>query len=167
MIWRVERSADMVGTQMTPWLDLTETVIPIDTSFGLNGISASDDGEVLLTVHFDSGRLFRIDVATREVTEVDLGPDLLTTGDGILLDGQTLLVVREKPGGVYPVRLDADLRTGEVGEPFGEGLLLPTTIAEYEGEVLVVNSQLNDQDSPELPFTIARIPLPESVDLTE
>ncbi len=61
--------------------DLTETVIPIDTSFGLNGISASDDGEVLLTVHFDSGRLFRIDVATREVTEVDLGPDLLTTGD--------------------------------------------------------------------------------------
>lgn len=167
VIWRVEASVDEVGTQMTPWLDLSETVIPVDTSFGLNGISASDDGKVLLTVHFDTGRLFRIDVATREVSEVDLGPDLLTTGDGILLDGQILLVVREKPGAVYPVRLDADLRTGEVGEPFGEGLLLPTTIAEFEGEVLVVNSQLNDQDSPELPFTVARIHLPESVDLSE
>ncbi|MEJ7741192.1 MAG: hypothetical protein WKF73_00830 [Nocardioidaceae bacterium] len=152
--------ANRVGTEMTPWLDLAETIIPTDTEFGLNGVTASDDGQVLLTVHFDTGRLFRIDIATRQVTEIDLGGDLLTTGDGILLDGQNLLVVREEPAGVYPVRLNGDLTRGEVDDPFGEGLLLPTTIAEYDGEVLVVNSQLNDQDSPDLPFTVSRIPYP-------
>jgi len=165
VIWRVERSNQQVGTEMEPWLDLTETIIPTnaETGFGLNGISASDDGSVLLTVHFDTGRLFRIDIADRQVTEVDLGEDLLTTGDGILLDGQDLLVVREKPGGIYPVRLNADLTAGSVGEPFGEDLLLPTTVAEYNREALVVNSQLNDQESPTLPFTVARIPLPDEV----
>lgn len=167
VIWRVERSANRVGTEMTPWLDLAETIIPTDTEFGLNGVTASDDGQVLLTVHFDTGRLFRIDIATRQVTEIDLGGDLLTTGDGILLDGQNLLVVREEPAGVYPVRLNGDLTRGEVDDPFGEGLLLPTTIAEYDGEVLVVNSQLNDQDSPDLPFTVSRIPLPGDVDISQ
>ncbi len=165
VIWRVERSAEQVGTEMEPWLDLTDTIIPTnaETGFGLNGISASDDGSVLLTVHFDTGRLFRIDIADQEVTEVDLGEDLLTTGDGLLLDGQDLLVVRENPGGVYPVRLNADLTAGSVGEPFGEDLLLPTTVAEYNSEALVVNSQLDDQESPTLPFTVTRIPLPDGV----
>ena len=119
VVWRVARSADSVGG-MRPWLDLTGTPVPTDSDFNLNGISASDDGRYLLTVHFDTGRLFRIDVATKEVDEVDLGGDLLKTGDGILLDGTTLLVV---------------------------------------------NSQLDDPDSPQLPFTVADVPLPEYVDL--
>ncbi len=164
VVWRVARSADGVG-RMRPWLDLTGTRVPTDSDFNLNGISASDDGRYLLTVHFDTGRLFRIDVATKEVDEVDLGGDLLKTGDGILLDGTTLLVVREEPGGVYPVELSADLLSGDVGEPFGADLLLPTTLAEYDGRVLVVNSQLDNPDSPQLPFTVADVPLPESVDL--
>lgn len=163
VIWRVERSADGVGP-MRPWLDLTDTAIPTDTSFGLNGISASDDGSVLLTVHFDTGQLFRIDTATKQVTEVDLGGETLTTGDGLLLDGRTLLVVREEPGAIFGVRLSAELDIGEVGEPFGTGFLLPTTLAEYEGTVLVVNSQLDDSGSPELPFTISSVPLPERFD---
>lgn len=83
-----------------------QTIIPTnaETGFGLNGLSASDDGSVLLTVHFDTGRLFRIDIADQEVTEVDVGRDLL--------------VVREEPGGVYPVRLNADLTAGKRGRAF-------------------------------------------------
>ncbi len=148
---------------MRPWLDLRDTPIPTDTDFGLNGISASDDGRTLLSVHFDTGRLFRIDVATKEVTEVDLGGDTLSTGDGILLDGRTLLVVREDPGAVFPVQLSPGLTSGEVGEPFGEGFSLPTTLAEYDGNVLVVNSQLDDVDSPELPFTVSSVTVPGRV----
>lgn len=165
VIWRVERSNQRVGTEMEPWLDLTDTIIPTNAErgFGLNGITSTDDASVLLTVHFDTGRLFRIHIGDQEVTEVDLGEDLLTTGDGLLLEGRDLLVVREKPGGVYPVRLNADLTAGSVGEPFGENLLLPTTVAEYNREALVVNSQLNDQESPNLPFTVARIPVPDGV----
>ena len=164
VVWRVARSPERVGA-MRPWLDLRDTPVPGDTDFRLNGISASDDGRVLLTVHFDTGRLFRINVATEEVTEVDLGGATLTTGDGILLDGRTLLVVREDPGAVFPVRLAPDLTSGTVGAPFGEGFALPTTLAEYEGSVLVVNSQLDDTDSPELPFTVSRVTLPDQAEL--
>ncbi len=162
VIWRVARSPQGVGP-MRPWLDLRDTLIPTDTNFGLNGIAASDDGRTLLSVHFDTGQLFHIDVASKEVTEVDLGGETLATGDGMLLADTTLLVVREDPGAVYPVQLSADLSSGEVGEPFGDDFLLPTTLAQHQGQVLVVNSQLNDTGSPDLPFTVSNVPLPDGV----
>lgn len=160
VLWRAARTASSVG-ELEPWLDLRQTPIPTDADFNLNGISASDDGRYLLTVHFATGRLFRIDTRNKEVLEVDLSGDDLRTGDGLLLDGSTLLVVREDPGAVFPVRLSDDLSRGEVEEPFGEqDLDLPTTLAEYEGTVLVVNSQFDRADAPELPFTVTALPVP-------
>lgn len=164
VLWRA-RTDGSVG-ELEPWLDLRRTPIPADADFNLNGISASDDGRYLLTVHFASGRLFRIDTRSKEVLEVDLGGQTLQTGDGLLLDGTTLLAVREQPGAVFPVRLSDDLSRGTVGEPFGQDELdLPTTLAEHRGEILVVNSQFDRGDSPDLPFTVTRLPLPENVRL--
>lgn len=151
--------------EMETWLDLTETPVPTDTEFGLNGISASDDGRYLLTVQTETGQLFRIDVQNGETQEVDLGGTALTTGDGLLLDGRTLLVVQEEPGQVVTVELSEDLLSGEVGEPFGsDSLDYPTTLAEYEGTVYVVNSQLDSApDDPQPPFTVSELPLPEGL----
>ena len=154
--------------ELEPWLDLRGTLVPSGSGFGLNGISASDDGRHLLSVHFDTGRLFRIDVRTREVREVDLGGDLLRTGDGLLLEGRTLLAVREQPGDVVPVRLSPDLLSGELGQPFGgdAGLRLPTTLAHLDGTVLVVESQLDrEPDQVQLPFRVVPLPLPEQARL--
>lgn len=162
VLWRAARTDRSVG-ELEPWLDLRSTPIPTDADFNLNGISASDDGRYLLTVHFASGRLFRIDTRSKKVLEVDLGGQTLRTGDGLLLDGTTLLAVREQPGAVFPVRLSDDLSRGTVGEPFGQDDLdLPTTLAEHRGEILVVNSQFDRTDSPELPFTVTRLPLPDN-----
>jgi len=146
--------------EMEPWLDLAGTPIPTGTGFGLNGISASDDGRYLLTVHTDTGELFRIDARTREVEPVDLGGASLPTGDGLLLDAQTLLAVQEEPAGVVPIELSADLLSGQLGESFGsEELDFPTTLAEYDGTIYVVNSQLDGApDDPEPPFTVAELP---------
>lgn len=160
---------------MEPWLDLRGTSIPTDTAFGLNGISASDDGRFLLTVHFHTGQLFRIEVATRTITEVDLGGAALTTGDGLLLDGRTLLAVQEDPGGVVPVDLDADLTSGRPGPPIGAGTFrFPTTLAEYGGRLLVVNSQFDRggfptaagdpaPERPDLPFTVSQVAAPDAL----
>lgn len=160
-----EGGEDSEVGELEPWLDLRGTLVPSGSGFGLNGISASDDGRHLLTVHFDSGRLFRIDVRTREVLEVDLKGDLLRTGDGLLLEGRTLLAVRERPGDVVPVRLSPDLLSGELGRPFGgdAGLRLPTTLARLDGTVLVVESQLDREPGQvELPFRVVPLPLPGS-----
>ena len=162
VLYRARLDGRRVGP-LEPWLDLRGTAIPTGAGFGLNGIVASTDGRYLLTVHFDTGRLFRVDARTREVREVDLGGTALTTGDGMLLDGRDLLVVREEPGEVVPVRLSADLLRGRAGTPFGAGRLrFPTTAALRRGRVLVVNSQLDrapDRGRP--PFTVSALARPE------
>ena len=161
VLYRARLDGARVGP-LEPWLDLRGTAIPTGAGFGLNGIVASADGRHLVTVHFDTGRLFRIDARTRAIREVDLGGAALATGDGMVLDGRDLLVVREEPGEVVPVRLSQDLLRGRPGTPFGANRLrFPTTAAVRAGRVLVVNSQLDrapDRGRP--PFTVSALARP-------
>ncbi len=146
------------------WLDLEGTPIEYEEGFNLNGIAATGDGRYLITVQSNTGSLYRIDTETREVTQVDLGGEALTGGDGILLDGQTLYVVRGRDGVIVPVELSEDFASGEVGEGFADpSFARPTTIARYGNRLLVVNSQFDRRESgesPELPFTVSGIEVP-------
>lgn len=152
---------DGAPDEMEAWLSLDETVVPTGDGFGLNGISASDDGRYLITVHTDTGELFRIDSRSREVRPVNLGGKTLPTGDGLLLDGTDLFVVQEEPGQVVPIQLSDDLLVGEVQPGIGSDALdFPTTLAENDGTIYVVNSQLDAPDNPSPPFTVAEIPVP-------
>ncbi|CAA9536273.1 MAG: hypothetical protein AVDCRST_MAG30-4261 [uncultured Solirubrobacteraceae bacterium] len=161
VVYRVALTGGRIGA-MEPWLDLRETPIPAGSGFGLNGIVATRDGRHLLTVHFDTGRLYRVDTRTRAVRRVDLGRTSLRTGDGLLLAGRVLLAVREEPGDVVAVRLSRDLLRGTAEPGFGRDALdFPTTIAEHRGALYVVNSQLDrapDRGSP--PFTVTRLRAP-------
>lgn len=159
VVYRIPASGDRLGP-MEPWLDLEDTPVPYARGFNLNGISASDDGRYLVTVHSGTGELFRIDTRTRAVRRIDLGGASVKTGDGLLLDGRRLFVVREEPGEVVPVELSKDLLRGRVLPGLGrESLRFPTTIAERDGRLLVVDSQL-DRATPELPFTVTALPVP-------
>ena len=145
---------------MEVWLELDGTPIAYQSGFNLNGIAATEEGRHLLTVQFNTGQLFRIDTETREVAQIDLGGVALTTGDGLVLDGRTLYVVRENPAQVVPVTLSDDLLSGEVGDAFSDPSFdLPTTAAKVGDRLLVVNSQL-DGGPTELPFTVSSISVP-------
>lgn len=165
ILFRVPLTDDGVGDP-EPWLDLRDTTIPNGAGFNLNGIAATADGRYLLTVHYDAGTLYRIDTRDKSVIQVDLGADdALATGDGILLKDDILYVVLGGPGEIVPVRLAADLASGEVGTAFADpSFRAPTTIADCgDGRLLVVNSQLNMEGgggTPELPFTLSSIPIP-------
>lgn len=157
--------AEPAATQLDVFLDFTGTVFEYGDGFNANGIVATTDGAFLLIVSFDSGRLFRVEVGTASVTEVDLGGAILTGGDGLALDGQTLYVVRDTEGGITPVDLADDFASGSVGEGFTDPTFdYPTTMALVgDGTALVVNSQLDmeqDGGQPSLPFTVSRIILP-------
>lgn len=66
------------------------------------GLAVSPDGSALMVADYPSG-LHRIDLTTAEVTSVALPADLSLTGaDGVLRDGQTLIVVQN---GVTPQRV--------------------------------------------------------------
>lgn len=158
-LFRVPLAQGGIG-EMEPWLEFGGTPIRYRGGFNLNGIDATEDGRFLITVQFNTGRLYRIDARTGGITQVDLGGELLRTGDGLLLEGRTLYAVREAPGDVVPVRLSEDFTSGTVGDAFSDpSFRLPTTAARYEDRLLVVNSQLNTAD-PKLPFTVSDVPIP-------
>ncbi len=161
VIYRLARDAETVG-EPEPWLDLEGTPLAYGDGFNLNGISASDDGRYLLTVQSNSGALWRVDTETSEVAEVDLGGATLATGDGALLDGRSLYVVRNDPGVVAHIELSEDYLSGEVVEEIDDPSFdFPTTLAEHDGRLFVVNSQLDREGATaDLPFTVSAVPFP-------
>ena len=163
-LFRVPVAPDGGVGDIESWLDLEGTPIEYGEGFNLNGIAATGDGRYLLTVQSNTGNLYRVDTGSREVTQVDLGGEVLTGGDGILLDGQTLYVVRGRDGVIVPVELAEDFASGEVGEGFSDpSFARPTTIARFDDRLLVVNSQFDRRESgesPELPFTVSAIEVP-------
>jgi Cu-Zn family superoxide dismutase len=91
-------------------------------------------------------------------------------GDGLVLDGQTLYVVRGFAGAVITaVELAADFASGTVGQSFSDPTFaLPTTAALVDGQLLVVNSQFDKQQTgdPVLPFTVSLIAIPTAAPAT-
>lgn len=166
VIFRVPRAADAGGsTAAEAWLDVS-TTIPYSTApgaFNLNGIAATPDGRYLIVVQSYNGKLFRIGVADRSVVPVQIDGSVVN-GDGLLLDGQTLYVVRNADKIIVPISLAADFASGTIGTPFSDASLrYPTTIAQTDGRLLVVNSQFNKRGpglAPELPFTVSSVPIP-------
>jgi sugar lactone lactonase YvrE len=147
--------------QIEVFVDFTQTPFDlVQPGFNANGIVATLDGQFLLLVQSNTGSLFRVNSATGEVIQVDLGGEALTGGDGLALDGQRLYAVRD--GQITIVELGPDFATGVVGESFSDpSFNTPTTIAPYDGCLLVVNSQLDAiQGQPQLPFTVSAIPVP-------
>lgn len=152
------------GYEAESYLNFEGTPAEYTEDFNLNGIVATPDGRYLVVVNSSSGRLFRIDTGTKEVVQIDTGGADLTNGDGLLLTGRTLYVVRNQYEEIVPVELSADYLSGSAGESFtDDSLVYPTTIAAYDGRLLAVNSQFEASESgtdPELPFTVSGIRIP-------
>jgi WD40 repeat protein len=165
-LWRIS------GGQLKPWLDLSHTPIRYREGFNLNGIVSTPDGRYLLTVQSNTGKLYRIDTQTEQVTPVDLGGAKLTNGDGLVLTGNTLYVIRNQ-GFITKISLGNNFKSGEVVEdnitvpsPTDEvDGDFPTTGALVSGRLLVVNSQFDEGGpaggaGPERPFTVSAMPAP-------
>ena len=163
VIYRVYTGADgKLASQA--WLDLNGTPIVYQQGFNLNGIAATDDGAYLIVVQSNTGKLFRINVATKAVSEISLGGETVTNGDGIWLEGRTLYVVRNQQGQIVRLQLTDDLASGAVISRTGNpAFAYPTTIAKANDRLLVVNSQFDKRGeglSPVLPFSVVGVPLP-------
>jgi Cu-Zn family superoxide dismutase len=146
------------------WLDFTGTALQYQQGFNVNGIDATADGRYLIVVQSNTGKLFRIDTSSKAVVEINLGGQALNNGDGILLDGRTLYVVRNQQGLIVKVQLAEDFASGTVVSSTSDpSLAYPTTIAKAGDRLLVVNSQFNKRGeglTPVLPFSISSIPIP-------
>jgi Cu-Zn family superoxide dismutase len=167
IIWRIPGDAVDAATGGTyaaeAWLNYTGTAIVHQPGFNLNGIEISGDGAYLVVVQSGAGFLFRIDVATKTPTRIDLDGALVQAGDGMALRGRTLWVSRNSAGIIVKIALSGDMLSGDVvSETTDPSLRFPTTIDLARGRMLVVNSQFNRRATmnPELPFTVSSIPIP-------
>lgn len=128
--------------------------------FNANGIEATHSGRYLIVVHSTLGLLYRVDPKTGVATEIDLGGETVTMGDGLLLSGQTLYVVRNRANEIVVVKLKRDVLSGVVVDRFTQpNFDVPTTLAKFGHSLYAVNAKFGTVDDPDTaPYEIVRIP---------
>jgi hypothetical protein len=126
--------------------------------FNANGIESTAAGDRLILVQSNTGLLFNVDPDTGAATTIDLGGYSVTAGDGILLEGQTLYVVRNQLNLVAVIKLAPALTSGElVRELTNPNLDIPTTLDRFGDGLYVVNARFTSGTSPDLTYTIVRL----------
>lgn len=141
-IWRITRGYG--GWQIEPWLDVSPTITytPATDDFDLGGIVTTRDDEFLLTSQGTTGQLWRIDLDSQEIVEVDLGGASIPNADGIVLKGRKLWVVQNFLRQVSQLRLDSDAesaRLKRVQQTDPDKTLTTAILA--KGRLLAVDSQ--------------------------
>ena len=142
IIWRITEGP--TGWSIEPWLDVSPTIAYTapTTDFDLGGIVTTRDDDALLTSQGTTGQLWRIDLATQEIVEVDLGGDAIPNADGIVLKGNRLWVVQNFTRQVSMFTLDSDAESARLRRiqqtPDDQTL---TTAKLTRGRLLAVDSQ--------------------------
>ena len=158
VLFRARQALDAPAV-LEPWLDLSTTPIRYQANqINLNGIVASPDRRWLMAIQLVTGQLWRIDLASKAVTEVRVSGGDLRHGDGLVLRGPTdLYVVRNQANEIARVQLSEDWGTARVVQRVADPRLnYPTTAAVGRLGLMVVNAQLDKrkQPPPVLPFDV-------------
>jgi Cu-Zn family superoxide dismutase len=142
-IFRVSRAADG-SWQAELWLDASGTIDVVvgPGQFNLGGIVATKNARYLLVAQGNLGRLWRVDLKTKEVVRVDLGGASLVNADGIVLRGHTLWVVQNFTRQISRLALSGDLASGAIVSVTATPADRTFTTAKLaRGRLLLVDSQ--------------------------
>lgn len=137
-------------------LPLSGDITFVANQFNANGIEEARGW--LIVVQSNTGKLFRVDPATGEATEVDLGGASVTAGDGLLVHGTTLYVVRNQLNRVAVFKLGPGLASATLVEELtSAGLAVPTTVARAAGSLYAVNARFGTPVTPDTEYWITRV----------
>ena len=142
IIWRLSEGSG--GWAIERWLDVSPTIAytPALTDFDLGGIVSTPDRRFLLTAQGTTGQLWRIDLRTRRIVEVDLGGARVTNADGIVLRGNRLWVVQNFSRQISTLRLSDHYSRATIEEVLGTPADRTfTTAKRVGGRLLVVDSK--------------------------
>ncbi|GGO79672.1 superoxide dismutase [Nonomuraea cavernae] len=128
------------------------------TGTNANGIVASPDRRSLIIVQSNTGKLFEVDPATGVTTEIDLGGEVLTNGDGLLLDGRTLYAVQNRLNTVAVIKLGRDGSSGMVVDRLTDPRFdVPTTVAAFGSRLYLPNARFTTPPTPDTPYDVVAI----------
>jgi sugar lactone lactonase YvrE len=125
--------------------------------FNLNGIDATPNGGTLVVVQSNTGRLFTV-TTSGSTREISLGGVTVMNGDGILLDGRTLYVVRNRNNQIAVIALSANLSSGRIVRTItSPSFDVPTTIDELGRRLYAVNARFGTPPSPTTDYWITQV----------
>jgi hypothetical protein len=135
--------------------------IEFTEGFNANGIDATRNGRTLVIVQSNTGMLFTVDADTGESTEIDLGGETVTNGDGILLQGRRLWVVQNSDELLTLVRLSPDRSAGVVLDRFSDETFdVPTTVARAGNRLAIVNARFGVEEPESAEYWVTQIRRP-------
>lgn len=126
--------------------------------FNANGIEATPNGKSLIIVNSTTGSLYRVDPDNGEAALIDLGGETVTMGDGLLLEGSTLYVMRNRANLIAVVELAPDLASGElVGGITDPAFDVPTTLLGFGKWIYAVNARFSTTPTPTTSYDIVQV----------
>lgn len=132
---------------------------PNSPAFNANGIDATPNGKWLIVVNSTFGTLYRVDPGTEYASQIDLGGDDVTAGDGLLLDDKTLFVVQNVFNQIAVVELDPQLTSGSVTRHITDSDFdVPTTVAGFGSALYAVNARFRTEPPFPTEFQVVRVP---------
>ncbi len=147
------------GWQVKVWRDASTTITQ-QTGFNLNGIVLAPDRKSLLTVQSNAGKLWRFDLCSAKVSEVEVTGASLISGDGLVLRGRELTVVRNFPRLLTTVKLSKHARSARfVSEIATDPDRVFTTGKIARGRLLLVDSKF-DETTATPPYNVVPLPIP-------
>jgi sugar lactone lactonase YvrE len=130
--------------------------------FNLNGIDATSNGQTLIAVQSNNGKLFRIDPASGIAREISLGAESVPNGDGILLKGKTLYVVQNQLNRVAVIALASNLASGRLLTRLTDpDFSVPTTIDDHGQRLWVVNARFGTPNPSSAEYQVVQIGKPK------
>jgi DNA-binding beta-propeller fold protein YncE len=126
-----------------------------EAEFNANGIAATPNGKRLIIVQSNTGELFTANPRTGATKQID-APDV-SNGDGILLRGKRLYVVRNTLNQIAVLRLRERLSRATLKARLTDpDFDIPTTIARHGKRLYVVNARF-DQDPPTTTYDVVQV----------
>jgi hypothetical protein len=151
VLYVYDRAAETVST-----LPLGGDYAHVAGQFNLNGIAATPNGKRLIAVQSTNGKLYSIDPKTGAASLIDAPP--VVNGDGILLRGKRLYVVRNFDNAVDVLRLrDHFTRAVKLRELHDQDFKIPTTIARHGNRLYVVNADFGHELDPAAKYNVVQV----------
>ncbi|WP_243726250.1 SMP-30/gluconolactonase/LRE family protein [Actinomadura rubrisoli] len=152
-LYRVPREKDGEAVKVP----LTGDIV-YQAGFNANGIATTPDGESLLIIQSNTGKLFKVDPRTGATKTVDLHGEVLSAGDGILRDGRTLYAVQNRLNTVAVIVLSEDGDAGRVITRLTDPRFdVPTTVARSGSRLYLPNARFNTPPAPDTPYDVIAV----------
>ena len=130
--------------------------ISYQAGFNANGIVAKNGW--LILVQSNTGLLFRVNPRTGNAKAIDTNGYSVQNGDGLVLRGRWLYVVRNQNNLVAVLKLGSHLRSARLlGEITSPGLDIPTTATFAAGKLWAVNARFTTPPTPTTPYWITKL----------